>query len=228
MGKKTRFCVRCGKETSALVEGACIDCKSMDIEVKVPKSMVLNKCRYCGAVSFEGLWIKAEQPDEFYFENMLIKKVKLPENAELQEIKINKLMNGFGNITVNYTSSDHLFSRTFDITYDIRKIPCDFCQMKKRQHYEAMIQVRTPDLAERAKILKLVEPYSAHLLKIDETPTGPDIFFFSKEAARQLAAELRMKFKLKTKETGQAYSWDSLKNRPKYKLTIAMRKREDE
>ena len=228
MGKKSRFCVRCGKENSALVEGTCIDCKSQDIEVKVPKSMVLNKCRYCGAVNFEGLWIKAEQPDKFYFENMLIKKVKLPENAELQDIKIDKLMNGFGSITVNYTLSDHLFSRDFDITYDIRKIPCDFCSMKKRQHYEAVVQVRTPDMAERAKILALVEPYKAHLLKIDETPTGPDIFFFSKEAARHLAAELRAKFKLKTKETGQAYSWDSLKNRPKYKLTIAMRKREDE
>ena len=97
--------------------------------------------------------------------------------------------------------------------------------MHRRKQYVAMIQLRdSPENIER--MLIIAEKFKPQILKFEEIKTGADIYFISKEAANHLASELRRHFKLWTKLSSEAYSWDQQKNRPKYKLVILMRARE--
>ncbi len=225
MGIKSKFCAKCGKETGKLLDGVCIDCSFSDLEVRLPKKITLVKCKHCGAVNFEGIWIEADQPDEFYFENMLIKKMRLPEGAELEEIKVHKA----GETEKIEATISHLgkkFTRYFEIKPETLIQLCESCSARKREHYEAKIQLRTYNKEELAKMMKLMQEFRTHILKIEDQPSGVDIFLASKEAARHLAAELRKDFDLKTKQSGDQYGWDKFKNKPKYRLVILMRERD--
>lgn len=225
MGLKSKFCAKCGRQTTQLADGICTDCSFSSLEVHVPKTVTLIKCKHCGAVNFEGIWLNAEEPDKFYFENLLIKKVKLPEGADLKEIKVNEVSgNASISATVGFNGKD--FVKDFEIGFETKEKTCDSCSARKREHYEAKIQLRTYNKEEFAEMMELAREFKTHILKVEDQPTGADIFMTSKEAARHLAAELRKDFDLKTKESGDAYGWEKFRNRPRYRLVISMRARE--
>lgn len=225
MGIKSKFCVKCGKQSNALIDSVCLDCSFADLDVKAPKQVTLLKCKNCGAVNFEGIWLNAEQPDEFYFENVLIKKIKIPEDSELEEIKVSEV-GETAKIAVVVNYSGKKFTKYFEIGFETVMRTCDSCSARKREHYEAKIQLRTYNKEEFAKMMKLVQEFKTHILKVEEQTFGADIFMGSKEAARHLASELRTNFDLKTKQSGDAYGWDKFRSRPHYRLVISMRERD--
>lgn len=224
MSIKSRFCVKCGKQNVALVDSTCIDCLFYDLELKVPKKVTLIKCKQCGAINFEGIWIEAEQPNDFYFENLLIKKIKLPIEAELENIKIEEVGEK-AKISATTIFHKKKFTKNFEVEFETLMRTCESCSIRKRKHYEAKIQLRIQHKEELAEMLELIKEFKTHILKIEHLPDGIDVFLTSKEAARHLATELRKDFDLWTKESGEAYGWDKFKNRPRYKLIILMRER---
>ncbi len=224
MSLKSKFCAKCGRQTTQLADGICTDCSFADLDVRVPEKVTLIKCKHCGAANFEGIWLNAEQPDKFYFENMLIKKIKLPSDAELEEIKVSEV-GETAKITAAVTYAGKKFTKHFEIGFETKEKTCESCSARKRDHFEAKIQLRTYNKEEFAEMMELVREFKTHILKVEDQPTGADIFMTSKEAARHLAAELRKDFDLKTKESGDAYGWEKFRNRPRYRLVILMRER---
>jgi NMD protein affecting ribosome stability and mRNA decay len=69
-----------------------------------------------------------------------------------------------------------------------------------------------------------IEGYKSDILKIDEQNAGIDVYMSGKEPARHLASELKKKFKLTRKETFEEYSWNQMKNRPKTRVVILLKR----
>lgn len=204
-----------------LVDGICTDCRLGTGFIEVPRKIVLKVCKDCGAVEVEGLWIKSNESEETYFENTLIKKVKIPEGAELEEVKFS----GRENVSVTITFDRRKFTQAFPIITQVKNTVCTECAMHRRKQYVAVLQLRAskPDIEKMRSIVSKVDNY---VLKYEEQRMGFDAYITNKETARHLASELRQRFSLKTKESGQAYSWDKQRNRPKYKLVILLRSRD--
>lgn len=97
--------------------------------------------------------------------------------------------------------------------------------MHRRKEYVATIQLRDKPENVR-KMMENMRGFETNILKTEGQKRGIDIYFTNKEAAKHAAAEMRKEFNLFMKQSGQAYSWDKQKNRPKYKLVILLRARE--
>ena len=226
MDKKSRFCARCGKPDAMLADSICTDCSFADLEVRVPKTVSLVKCKSCGKINFEGIWLEDEEPDRFYFENLLVKKIRPQAEMELKNVSISEVP-GNADVTATLGFNGKEFTKTVPIALEIKNTICEVCSARKRDHYEAKIQLRVSvaHKEEFEEMLELVKEFKTHILKMEKQPAGIDIFLTSKQAARHLAAELRKDFDLKTKESGDAYGWDKFKSRPRYRLIISMRER---
>ncbi len=168
---------------------------------------------------------KSQNSENEFFENLLIKRVKLPENAELEEIKIVEKENTSARVSVTVSMAGQPFTQVFPIHLETKRTICPECSMHRRKQYVAVIQLRDVP-ANVEKMMRMASKFKTYILKFEELRTGVDIYFTSKEAGKHLASELRKRFKLKTTLSSEAYSWDNSKNRPKYKLTILMRARE--
>ncbi len=108
----------------------------------------------------------------------------------------------------------------------VKGVTCPECAMHRRQQFVATLQLRAkPD--DIKTMLNVVNKFETYVLKTEDSPNGVDIYFTNKEAAKHIASELRQKFEMWTKVSGQAYSWDKQKNRPRYKLVILLRVKEN-
>lgn len=221
MALKSKFCAKCGRETSRLADGICTDCRLGTGFIEVPRKVILKICKDCGAVEVEGLWVKSNESEQTYFENALIKKINIPEGAELEEVKFL----GRENISVTITFDRRQFTQAFQIITQVKNTVCPECAMHRRKQYVAVLQLRASK-ADIEKMRGIVSKSEDYVLKYEEQRTGFDAYITNKETVRHLASELRQRFNLKTKESGQAYSWDKQKNRPKYKLVILLKTRD--
>ncbi len=221
MSIKSKFCAKCGRQTAQLADGICTDCRLGSSLIEVPKKVVLKVCKDCGAFEMEGLWVKSNEPEQNYFENALIKKAKIPVGAELESVGLSG--NGQVSVTINFEGRQ--FTQAFPVQTQIKRSVCPECSMHRRKQYVAVLQLRASE-SDIEKMRRMVSKFENYVLKFEEQRTGLDVYLTNKEVAKQIAGELRSKFNLWTKESGQAYSWDKQKNRPKYKLTILLRVRE--
>ena len=191
----------------------------------MPKNATLRICKACGAVDFEGLWVKASESEETFFENLLIKRIKVPENTELEGVRIVEKENTSAKVSVTVSMAGQPFTQIFPIHLETKRTICQECSMHRREQYVAVIQLRDIP-ANVEKMMRMASKFKTYILKFEELRTGVDIYFTSKEAGKHLASEFRRRFKLKTTLSSEAYSWDKQRNRPKYKLTMLMRARE--
>ncbi len=225
MSIKSKFCAKCGKPATTLVDGICTNCRLGESAIDVPKNATLRSCKSCGAVDFEGLWVKGKESEENFFENLLIKRIKLPENAELEDVKIVERENTSAKVSVTVSMAGQPFTQIFPIHLEAKRTICPECSMHRRKQHVAIIQLRDVP-ANVEKMVQMAAQFKTYILKFEELRTGVDIYFTSKEAAKHLASDLRRRFKLKTTLSSEAYSWDKQRNRPKYKLTMLMRAKE--
>ncbi|HDO19475.1 MAG TPA: hypothetical protein ENG74_01980, partial [Thermoplasmatales archaeon] len=55
------FCVRCGKETDALIDGLCPRCYSLRGNFSsIPTRLRLTVCPICNSVKYRGRWVKED------------------------------------------------------------------------------------------------------------------------------------------------------------------------
>jgi nonsense-mediated mRNA decay protein 3 len=223
MNLKTKFCVKCGKETKKLVDSLCEDCYFEANKISLPRSITIEVCRKCGAVKWKSVWIKTEFPLEYYLSHLLIEKARIPENIELEDLKIK----GSGKESVVEVSLKVLnkrFEQIIPVSIEVQKRVCQTCSIKAGKSYRAKIQVR----AERdiiSKALDFSQKFKEDITKIEEQERGIDLLFIDKEPAKQLAADLKAEFNLRMSRTSEQYSWDKMKNRPKYRLVILLEQR---
>lgn len=221
---KTRFCAVCGSQKTKLINNTCIDCYFKTIQIDVPKSAKISACPACDSVNLKGFWVKADEEHDFYLTQAIIDKLKLPAGVELEDIEI--LQTGKeGLIQLNLNVEGKRFSIIKSIELYVEDRLCDVDAKRKREAYDGKLQLRTDkDVHDfLVKISELIAPFSNNVLKAEEVRTGIDFYFIEVDVMKQALVEIRKHFKLKIKESYEEYSWDKLKNRPKYRITISAR-----
>ena len=222
MALKTKFCIKCGKETSKLADSKCTDCYFFDSGVTVPKQTSVQVCKDCKAINWKGMWIESSYPPEHYLVMEMISKTKIPVGAEIKKLEIKKL-DKEGAVQTTILLHGREFVQTHEVDVRITPAICIDCRKIRGKQYEAILQVRADEETIK-KILVISQKYKKNIIKIEDQRHGVDIFVLSTIVGRHLATELKNQFKLKKKESFAEYSWDKTKNRPKYRVTIALQK----
>lgn len=224
MSIKTKFCVRCGKEKKKLIDGLCADCYFQKHGISVPKKVSIQVCAHCNAIKWHGLWTKTEFPPEYYLAHSLINKIKIPAEAELEDVEIKKTgKNGIVEITISLLGKK--FKQEKQVFLEIQKGVCKNCARHLARTPKVIIQIRA-----KQNISKLIEnalsfskKYSSNIIKVEQQKTGIDIFLSNKEAGKHLAYELRNEFSCKISESAKQYGWNKSKNRPLMKVTYLLK-----
>jgi len=243
MSLKSTFCPRCGKalaepssagpsrnpisaREAKLVDGLCPDCYVDKTKATLPKPVSIRVCKKCRAVEVLGIWTLTDEKPEHYLTEMLVPKLKLPENALLGGIKITEVGKN-GKVRVDFTVKDKKFSQDVTADVEINKTICPNCSMRLGKTHQAVVQVRSDSIAIgfSERILRFAERYKTNIIKTEDQKRGIDIYMSSKDAARHMAAELRKMFKFKIKESHEHYGWNSLKGQPKTRLSILLFKK---
>jgi len=226
MSIKSKFCVRCGKETSKLIDGICSECYFKTKGIKVPKKIKIQVCPRCEAIKWRGVWTKSEYPLEYFLTRDLIDKIRVPENAELEEVKIKKLdKNGIIEVTISVLGKK--FSQEKQVRFEILKNLCKNCARYLAKTPKTIIQLRTHKAVEKfiEDILDYIENYRTNIIKVEHQKNGLDIYLSNKEAGKHLAYDLRKRFRCKMSESVKQYGWDKSKNRPLTRTTYLLKQR---
>lgn len=226
MALKTRFCVKCGKETKKLVDGYCAECFFKNKGIVAPKKLSIQVCQRCKAIKWHGIWTKAEYSPEHYLAQELISKIKIPDEAELEKAKITKFAKN-GEIEVTISLLGKKFVQRKQIIFDVVKGTCKNCSRFLAKTHKVKIQLRTEKKVEPfvMEALKFSEKYQSNIIKFEKQKRGVDIYLSNKEAGKHLAYELRNKFNCKMSESIEQYGWNKSKNRPLTRTTYLVKQR---
>ncbi len=217
---KTKFCVKCGRETKDLVDSKCMNCYFVEKGIHLPKKTAVQVCKECKAINWKGVWAHTSYSPKHYLVMDLLSKTKAPEGVEVESVEIKKLGKaGEAEITVNLFGKK--LSQVYSVELNVIERRCPACTKRLSKQHEAVIQIRA-DAELVRKITPYLSKYKTNIIKVEEQKKGIDIYMLSKSAARHLAAELRKHFRLKKKESFKAYSWDKAKNKPKYRVAISL------
>jgi NMD protein affecting ribosome stability and mRNA decay len=220
MGLKSRFCPRCGSDAN-VSEGLCANCKFEKVEPKLPQKVVVRICRDCGAVNWRGIWVKTDEPPEYYLTLALEKGARLPPSAIIKKLEIKK-MGRKGKVDLVFEIDDKKFEQTMQSDIYVKDSRCQDCGNVLSQDHRAIVQVRAKK--NEKKILDFAEKYREFIIKIENQREGVDIYMLSKDSARHLATDLRKHFKFSSMTIShRQYSWDQSKNRPKTRINISLR-----
>ncbi|MBD3262982.1 hypothetical protein GF374_01220 [Candidatus Woesearchaeota archaeon] len=224
MALKTRFCAKCGKETNKLIDSFCAECYFKEKGIKIPKKVSVQVCQHCGAIKWQGIWTKTDLPAEHYLTHILMSKIKLPEQIELEDIKLLKLGKK-GEIELIISILGKKFKQKQKIDLEIRKGVCKDCSRQLAKTHKVKIQLRTEKNTEELiqEALEFSNKYRSNIIKVEEMKKGIDIYLSNREAGKHLAYDLRKKFHCKITETREQYGWDKSKNRPKTRITFLLK-----
>jgi nonsense-mediated mRNA decay protein 3 len=226
MGIKTRFCPSCGKEVNRLIDNVCSGCYFKAVEIGTPKEVVVDACPICDAIRVKGFWIKSDEDHDNFLIQAVIEKLKLPEEAELEDIEI--LQRGKeGSVQINISIGGKRFSVVKPIGLHITDKMCEEDSKRKREAYEGILQLRAEQNVESFvhSAEKVLGDFASNILKAEEQRNGIDVYFLDKETMRHALSVLKKRFNFYIKESAKAYSWEKTKSRPKFKVTILARLR---
>lgn len=218
--------MKCGKETKKLIDGLCAECYFKSYGITAPKRLSVQVCSRCGAIKWRGMWTKSDFPPEYYLTHDLISKIKVPKEAELENVKITKLGKQ-GEVKINISVLGKKFTQQKQIALEILKGVCKDCSRYLARAPKAILQLRTERNVEdfRKDVLNFSKKYRSNIIKIEEQKKGLDINLSNKEAGKHLASELRKEFNCKMSESVKQYGWDKAKNRPLTRVTFLLKQR---
>ena len=226
MALKTKFCVKCGKETKKLIDGLCADCYFQSQGVIVPKKVSIQLCSRCGAIKWHGVWTKSDFPPEYFLTHDLLSKIKVPEEAELEDVEILKL-GKLGKVKITLSVLGKTFEQIKPVFLEVLKGTCKDCARHLARAPKVIIQLRTKHNVREfvEDVLKFSEKYRTNIIKVEQQKNGLDIFLSNKEAGKHLAYELRKEFNCRMSESVKQYGWDKTKNRPLTRTTFLLKQR---
>lgn len=220
MSLKNRFCPKCGSEAKELSNGLCAKCYYQDNQIRIPKEIVLTLCKKCNSVLSKDRWIKTDSW-KLYLTEELMKKIKLPKDITLDNIKIVETGKD-GKIRLWWAIHDEVFTESKKISIIIKKKICSTCDVKKSKQWNSKIQVRA-DNEIIQKILKFLP--KKYVIRIKPVTNGVDIYFSDKDKGKAFAKKVKSSYNLKSKSSFEQRGWDRLKN-TSYKLPVILLKSE--
>ena len=225
MSLNTRFCAKCGKELAKLHEGMCADCHFDSGSVKLPRKITVQVCKNCDSVNWNGLWIKSEHPHEYYLHLAVLDRLDAPSEIEVENAKILQ-SDKEGRVELSLDILGRKFTQVLPVELYVIERKCLDCIQRSRLVHEATLQLRTTRGAEGfiSAAMPAIERYKSNILKIEEQKNGADVYMSGKEPARHLASELKKQLKLTGRETFEEYSWNQMKNRPKTRVVILLKR----
>lgn len=222
MGKKTRFCANCGKETNKLIENICSVCYSETQEIKIPKRLVQKVCPKCDAILLQGLWVKTTRSLEKNLSDKLKKKLILPESEELKEVEID-LKTSRASVKASVLGREFRLDEKLNI--DIIKQLCKECRELAIKKHKAKIQLRFKRISKPLieKALTMTQDHRKFIQKVKEYRNGLDIYLKNLGAASTLARKLSREFHCRMSKSVEQYSWNKTENRPLHRHSILLR-----
>ena len=226
MSLKARFCPKCGKEVSSIVDGLCSDCFVAKAGVHLPKSAEVKVCKKCKCINLEGMWVQSSLSPERHLQQILIPKLVLPEEALLESLKIENLKEGL--VKVVYSVGGKKFTETVFINLKINIVACKECSQRAGKAYMGVLQIRAKTNVRKLtdEVLAFAEKHKTNMVKVEEQAQGIDIQMLSKDAARHMASEIRRKFNLRMKTSHEQAGWEKIKCRPKSRINILLEQRQ--
>ena len=224
MGIKSKFCANCGKETTELVDGFCMDCLLEKEPVSVTQKITLRICPKCNSIFWRGLWMTSKKPVEHYLRAMIMPKIKVKSPIEVKDVIIEeigkegkiKLILKIGDLTVEHTKKVYV---------NLQKFACPPCSREKKQNYMAIVQIRSSKDPHKlvTSASKTIQKYKTSIITIKELARGIDIYMLDKNSAHNMAKAIKQKYKLQMGTSAKAFSWNKDKDRPQYRTTIILK-----
>lgn len=180
-------CILCGKEAD--IDSFCNDCwlkgkKLFDIE-----DFKIKLCE-CGSAIHCGKWEKFDKMDD-----IINKEIKKKIKSYGKITKMNIISKHSGNLIKSRIScsgyikpSKILKDQEEEVNITIKKAKCEDCQKECASYYEAIIQLRAPQILER--VLKVL---GESAISVREVQGGYDIFIRSNDKAKSTCFALQKK-----------------------------------
>ena len=221
MALKSKFCVKCGKETASLIESKCPHCYLNENKIRMPHKLELKVCPKCHAVKWLGAWIKTDNKPLYYFQKLFEEAVKVPKNVEVEEIKLEE--SGTVGISIKILDLKSVIYR--DIELHIDKFCCPECSRQKTE-WESKIQIRGLDENSMEEVLHALRTYQQSIIEIKEMKDGFDIELFSKEAGNCLMRYLRKRYGFTMEKSFEQHGFDNYKSKQNFREVLLLKPKE--
>lgn len=218
MGLKNKFCPKCGKETTSLINGLCSKCYNSINNIKIPKSIKLTICKRCGSILVGNKWFIKNSWKEHIIEK-LSKKIKTPPGVELENIKIVELGEE-GKVRLWFSINGDIFTESREISIIVSERFCKECSIKKRKLWNSKLQLRVENKIMEEILKKLPKDY---VIKVKPVTNGVDIYFSDKDTGKSFARKLKNRYQLKSKSSFEQRGWDKSKD-TSYKMPVILLK----
>lgn len=205
---KNKFCPRCGKETSELVEGLCEECFQKKSEIfVVPKKLEMNVCKHCGRYKEGGSWKEGKLDN--VLQNLAKDSLTTERNLASKKIEIKKGTDY--KIEITGTDKETGLEEKKKIEVDINYGTCDICAKISSGYFTTTLQIRGPEeKLERA--LEICEKTfdrkgnpEDFISDVRDVKNGYDLYMSSNSLARKMVSRLRNKFKIEKKSSKTLY-----------------------
>lgn len=228
-----RFCVKCGKETSALISGLCRDCFLKTNDLFDLKEGSIERCVKCGRTRIKGKWVGCNIDA---IANEVASKVRF--NPAVSQSKVFVELNPVSDyeyklaINVKGLIGEIVVEQSKEFKLNLLKVSCDDCMKLVSNYREAVIQLRsssnkeTEPMLEVTKQLLLVEAMTdplSSVIKILRGPTGFDLWVCSNKSAARVVRKLSRLYKVTPKVSKKLIG---VKNdgAEKYRVTYCIKK----
>lgn len=229
----SKFCPKCGKETSALIQGLCSKCFLGGKELFSLKETNTSVCVKCGKLFFQGKW----HPADFeLLKNSVISKVKVSPDVDkakvFVELKEIAPLEYETKIKVEGFLDDALVEQEKTFVVKVNKVSCDPCMKLNSLYREAVLQLRADNQKDADEMYifatGLLEKEKAKdslsgTSKIVKLKNGYDLWIGSKKAGGKVARHLSKLFKTKIK-TSRTLIGETEAGKPKLRVTFCVKR----
>lgn len=178
-------CIICGK--AAEIESFCSSCWIKEKKLFEIRDFKITICE-CGSAIFCGKWEKFKNMEELVESEI---KKRILSLGKINKIKISYKFSG--NLVKAWILCSGLIKpskiikeQEEEINITLRKAKCDVCQKECASYYEAIIQLRAPEIIE--KVIKMA---GESAFSVREVRGGYDIFIRSNDKAKNLCSTLQ-------------------------------------
>lgn len=237
MKRDRAFCVNCGKETDALIDGLCGECYSKKGGFSaIDNRLKMEMCSVCGSIKYRGRWFKwdiYEGMKKVIADNLSLSPVIKWKRVDMIFRKKGRTLYGV-TIELKGEVEGNEVKEILETEVLVTKIVCPTCSRKAGKYYEAVIQIRTDgrdfDKGEREAIERYLmesinkleeEGRSVFISDKKETKRGVDFYISDKRVAHSLIYQMRERFGGEIKSSAKLFGVkDGIRQ---YRMTYLLR-----